>query len=81
MRCVLIQQHVKGDSETALTNWVCQSVVIKELIKRLRSNPLSLLLKAQCDLNLSKANDITSFTIQSFKHIDCLSLSEAVYVK
>ena len=35
----------------------------KELIKRLYSNPLSLLLKAQCDLNLSKANSIASFKI------------------
>ena len=75
-----IRAYDKG-SKPPLPIWLCQSVVIKELIKRLRLNPLSLLLKAQCDLNLSKANDTNSFTFQSFKHIDCLSLSEAVYVK
>jgi hypothetical protein len=41
--------------------------VIKELIERQSSNPLSLLLKAQCDLNLSKANKRSFIQKQSFK--------------
>ena len=69
MDCVLIQQHVKGDSKTALdlVEVVPKCSGVKNSAKDL-SLTLSLLLKAQCGLNLAKAKHITIFQTNQFRN-------------
>ena len=67
--CVLIQQHVKGDSKTALdlAEVVPKCSGVKNSAKDL-SLTLSLLRKAQCGLNLAKAKHITWFQTNQFRN-------------